>query len=400
MITKERAWIELDFNALKENIKLLQNLLPTSCQLMAVVKANAYGHGDILISKELNRLGIFHFAVATLKEAICLREQGILGEILILGYTDPSDIKDLIFYDLTQTIVDKDYASWLNFCAKNYFSSIYYQQQNVKLDSSTNCPFPSSKVKVHLKIDTGMHRLGEDYQHSNFINEIFSYPYLNILGTYSHLCVADHLTTPNITFTQEQISHFYETINNIKLANHNPGKIHIQSSYGILHYPNLICDFARPGIALYGAFSNLEDRQTSSIPLHPVLSLKAQIAAIKEVPYGETVGYGRSYTTTSNRKIATVTIGYADGLPRNFSERNSFVLINGCKAFVVGRICMDQLMVDVTDIPSIATSQTVTLIGKDGDLQIFPEEVADKCCTITNELLSRLGDRPSRMVVL
>lgn len=397
MITKERAWIELDFNALKENIELLQRLLPTSCQLMAVVKANAYGHGAILISKELNRLGIFHFAVATLKEAICLREQGIIGEILILGYTDPSDIKDLIFYDFTQTILDKDYASWLNFCTKNYVSSIHYKQPCCNLSSFDNSS--SSKVKVHLKIDTGMHRLGEDYQHSDFINEIFSYPYLNILGTYSHLCVADHLTAHDINFTQEQISHFYETIQNIKLANHNPGKIHIQSSYGILHYSNLICDFARPGIALYGAFSNLEDRQTSSVPLRPVLSLKAQIASIKEVPYGETVGYGRTYTATSNRKIATVTIGYADGLPRNFSEHNSFVLINGHKAFVVGRICMDQLMVDVTDIPSITTSQIVTLIGKDGDLQIFPEEVADKCCTITNELLSRLGDRPSRIVV-
>jgi serine/alanine racemase len=367
-----RAWIEIDLAALKHNARVLQELLPKQCKLMAVVKANAYGHGDITIAKTLNQLDIYAFAVATLEEGIHLRKNGIKGEILILGYTNPCDIDCLVHYRLTQTVVDCAYAKVLNDSGK--------------------------KIKVHAKIDTGMHRLGVNADNHSEIESIFKYDNLMVEGVFSHLCVSDSLKDEDIIYTKYQFERFFNTVNFLISKGYSPGKLHIQASYGILNYPDLPCDFARAGIALYGVLS--DNNKTHEKPdLRPVLSLKSRIAMVKEIESGESVSYGRQYIADNNMKIAMVTIGYADGIPRNISKSNSYVLLRGKKAPIIGRICMDQLVIDVTHIDTAEPGDIVTIIGRDGNEHIRCEDIAEKCGTISNEILSRLGSRLKHVIV-
>ncbi len=367
--TKGRAWIEINLNHLKHNVKELRSILPGDCTLMAVVKANAYGHGDMRISRELNKTGVYSFAVATLSEGVQLRRNGIKGEILIFGYTHPQDFKYLVKYNLIQTVVDYEYAQILN----NY----------------------GKKISVHIKIDTGMHRLGENYNNISNLEAIFHLENLRIEGSYTHLSAADGSSREDIAFTRNQIDHFYKTIGRLKNLGYNPGKLHIQSSYGVLNYPELHCDYARIGIALYGVLSSGQDHIQVSVDLRPVLSVKARIVMTKMIEKGDAVSYGRMFTALDSRKVATVAIGYADGIPRNLA--NGSILVDGQRAPIIGRICMDQLMIDVTDIPDSQQDKIVTVIGREGGSQIRAEEVASKSGTITNELLTRLGNRLNRI---
>ncbi|WFR60047.1 serine racemase VanT catalytic subunit [Anaerocolumna sp. AGMB13025] len=369
--TKGRAWIEINLENLRGNTEALQAVLPKDCTLMAVVKANAYGHGDIHIAKELNRIGIHSFAVATLTEGVNLRRNGVKGEILIFGYTHPQDFKYLVKYDLIQTVVDYDYAQTLNRFGQT--------------------------IKVHIKIDTGMHRLGENYTNLTNLEGIFQLANLMIEGTYTHLSVSDGRTLEDIEFTKGQINHFYKTVRRLNDLGYDPGKLHIQSSYGVLNYPELHCDYARVGIALYGVLSSDQDTTRVLVNLKPVLSVKARIVMTKILDKGEAVSYGRTFTAREDRNIAVVTIGYADGIPRNMEEGQ--VLVKGFKAPIIGRICMDQLMIDITDIPQIEPDDIVTVIGREGSAFIGAEEVAEKSGTITNELLTRLGNRLNRIYI-
>lgn len=366
-----RAWIEINLTNLIENVKELKAVLPSNCTLMAVVKANAYGHGDIRVARELNKTGVYSFAAATLAEAVDLRRSGIKGEILIFGYTHPQDFKYLVRYDLIQTVVDYEYAQTLNSYGR--------------------------PVSVHIKIDTGMHRLGENYNNVSNLAAIFRLENLRIKGTFTHLSVSDSNAPEDISFTGTQIAHFYDTVQKLKDLGFDPGRLHVQSSYGVLNYPELECDYARIGIALYGVLSSARDSVKVKIPLKPVLSVKARIVMTKSIEKGDAVSYGRIYSASGDRKIATVTIGYADGIPRNLED--GYVLVKGRKAPIVGRICMDQLMIDVTDIPETQPDDIVTIIGTEGDASIRAEEIASKSGTITNELLTRLGNRLNRTYV-
>ena len=368
---KGRAWTEINLNNLSNNVKEFRSILPENCKLMAVVKANAYGHGDIRISKELNKMGVFSFAVATLSEGVELRRNGIKGEILIFGYTHPQDFKLLVKYHLIQTVVDLEYARILNSYGR--------------------------KLPVHIKIDTGMHRLGENYNNISGLETIFHLNNLIIQGTYTHLSAADSLTKEDTVFTKAQIEHFYKTVQALADNGYNPGKLHIQSSYGVLNYPDLSCDYARIGIALYGVLSSAYDKTRVSINLKPVLSVKARIVMTKTIEQGEPGSYGRTFMAPEERKIATVTIGYADGIPRNLEA--GYVLVKGYRTPIIGRICMDQLMVDITDIPDVEPDDIVTVIGTDGTNQIRAEEIAGNSGTITNELLTRLGNRLKRIYI-
>ncbi|EPR13375.1 serine racemase VanT catalytic subunit [Ruminiclostridium papyrosolvens] len=366
-----RAWAEIDLDRLIHNVNQLKCLLPHECQLMAVVKSNAYGHGDIEISKVLNKTGISAFAVATLAEGIELRTNKIKGEILILGYTHPHEAPLLVKYNLTQTVVDYQYAELLD---------------------STGL-----KIKVHIKIDSGMHRLGETNDALSNLDRTYNCKNLIVGGTYTHLSTADSIDPSNILFTKEQIKKFYNTLNYLKSHNRNPSKIHIQSSYGILNYPELDCDYARVGIALYGVLSKENEETKVRADLRPVLSLKARIVLTKEIQEGESVGYGRNFIAVKNTKIAVLCIGYADGIPRSLSCGKGYVLIKGKKAPIIGNICMDQLTVDISEIPDVQQGDIATLIGNDGNEAITAEQVASQAGTITNELLSRLGSRIERL---
>lgn len=268
-----RAWIELNMKNLKNNINEFKSIIPKSTKIMAVVKANAYGHGIIIISKYLTTIGINDFAVATLEEAILLRQNGISGNILILGYTNINEIKYVIKYNLIQTIIDFDYAKKIN---------------SIKLDK---------KVNVHLKINTGLNRIGENYKNiENFI-KIFNMPNLNILGFFTHLAVADSLDNRDINFTMYQINNFDYCINQLRSAGYNPGKLHVQNTYGTLNYSNLNYDYVRIGIGMYGIFNNYEHTNNSKSPikLMPVLSVKSRISSIHEIEKNNSVSYGRKF---------------------------------------------------------------------------------------------------------
>ena len=368
-----RAWIELDLSALRHNVNQLQSILPENCTLMPAVKANAYGHGAVLIAKELNHSGIRSFCVATVSEGMELRRGGVKGEILVLGYTHPEQVPFLRKYRLTQTVIDMPYARLLNSYGK--------------------------KLKVHLKIDTGMHRLGISADQQKEIASIFQMKNLVIEGIFTHLCVADEETAEKKAFTLGQAEAFQRVICNLNDQGLACGKTHLLSSYGLLRYPELAGDYARVGIALYGVLSNRRDLDDCPIALHPVLSLKARIALTKELHTGEGAGYGLKYVAESDRKIAVLSIGYADGIPRALSCNHGKVLINGYEAPIIGRICMDQMIVDITDLPDVKSGDIAVIIGKSGQYEITAYDLAEARGTITNELLSRLGSRLNRMIV-
>lgn len=367
----DRAYIEINLENLEHNVRVLCGAMPPKCELMAVVKAEAYGHGMYEIATHLDRIGVRAFAVATIDEGIKLRRCGVRGEILILGYTAPERAKELRKYNLTQTLIDYDYACRL---------------------SEQGCT-----VKVHMKIDTGMHRLGFDPDFNiEEILSVFAMEHLVINGIYTHLCVADSLEEEDVYFTKRQIANFYGILKRLKKEGIHIPKIHIQSSYGLLNYPELKCNYVRAGIALYGVLSTSDAQTKLQLDLRPVLSLKAKVVLLRFVWEGESVGYGRAFIADRDCVIAIVSIGYADGFPRSLSGRGTEVLINGFRAPVAGRICMDQLAVDVTDIPDIAVGMTATLIGRDGGEEISAPTVAENTESITNELFSRMGSRLGR----
>lgn len=370
---QERAWIELNKKNLHKNINTLSALLPPGCQLMPAVKANGYGHGAILIAKELSRCGITAFCVAAVKEGIELRRNGIKGRILVLGYTHPEQFALLRRYHLIQTVVDYSYANVLNAYGK--------------------------KIKVHLKIDTGMHRLGVRHEKIAELCNIFECKNLLIDGAYTHLC-ADETTSPIDTkFTLAQGKAFYDVIEQLERRGYHCPKVHLQASYGLLNYPALAGNYARIGIALYGVLSNHADLDCCTAKLYPVLSVKARVASIRDLFAGEAAGYGLQYVAAQDSKIAALTIGYADGLPRALSGGVGKVLIKGHQAPIIGRICMDQTLVDITNIPNVRQGDIAVIIGKSGEYEITAYDIAEQAGTITNEVLSRLGTRLYRMMI-
>ena len=372
-LLKDRAWIEINLSNLEHNVREIERIIPDKTKIMAVVKANAYGHGMITVARHLNQIGITSFAVATLQEGITLRENNITGDILILGYTSINNLEYVLKYDLIQTVVDLDYAHKL-------------------LKSSY-----SNKVKVYLKINTGMNRIGINYKDIMNIKKLYTSNKLNILGMFSHFCVADSSKKSDIAFSRKQISRFDEVIQALTSSNIEVGKVHLQSSYGILNYSNLIYDYVRPGIILYGVHEVKNPYCKTSINLKPVLSLKARITSIKEINKGDSVSYGRGYKALKKETIATVSIGYADGFPRNVSGKGAKVMVNGQYAYIIGRICMDQLMINITDLANIKVGDIVTLIGDDSEISI--EELAFKSQTITHELLCGLNNRLGYVVI-
>lgn len=366
-----RAWAEIRLDSITHNVNELRRVLPPECGLMAVMKADAYGHGSAAVSKHLNRIGIRHFAVAEINEGIALRKKGVKGEILVLGYTAPSRFKDLRRYNLAQTVIGADYADALSRFGK--------------------------PLRVHIKIDTGMSRLGERCDNRERIYSMYRHRNLRISGTFTHLSEADSLEEKDIAFTEAQISRFFEIAAQLRRQGIDPGRLHIQSSYGILNYPGLSCGMARPGIVLYGLLGREDDEVRTEIDLRPAFSLKARIALVKEMKAEEGVGYGRMYTAVKPGKIATVCIGYADGVPRMLAKNGGAVLIRGQRAPIAGNICMDQLMAEVTHIGDVKEGDVVTIIGRDGEETITTGEVARLCGTIANEIVSGIGSRVVRV---
>lgn len=365
-----RAWIELDRAALRHNVEYLRALLPPGCALMPALKANAYGHGAALIAGELSALGVRAFCVATVFEGMELRRRGIRGEILILGGTHPRHVPLLARYHLTQTVVDLPYALELN--------------------------ARGQAVSVHVKLDTGMHRLGESCENPAGLRRIFACENLRVTGAYTHLYEDDLARPEDRAEARAQARAFYQAAEELERAGCRIPKVHLLASGGLLHCPDLGGDYARAGIALYGQLSTKAAWRSSGGALRPVLSLKARIVLIREVPQGEGAGYGHQFKAERRTRIAVAAIGYGDGLPRCLSGGVGAALVRGRAAPVAGRICMDQTLLDVTGVPEAAVGDTAVFIGKSGDREITACDVAEQAGTISNEILSRLGPRLER----
>ena len=372
--SKERSWIEINTKNLEYNINQIKQIIPKTTQIMAVVKANAYGHDSIIISKKLQEIGINDFAVATLPEAIKLRENNITGNILILGYTEPEELQKVIDNNIIQTIVDNDYAKSV-------------LKANLQ-----------GKLKCHIKINTGMNRIGEFYDDFTALSEIYQNPALQIEGTFTHLCVSDSDKIEDINFTKEQINRFDKAIEFIKNQGLNPGKLHTQASYGTINYTNCKYDYVRMGILMYGINASYDCYNKYNVDFKPVMTVKSKVTSIKYINPEETVSYGRTFKADNKIKIASVGIGYADGVPRALSNI-LIVKINNKKYHQIGRICMDQLMIEINDENPIAIGDEVILIDTNESKDLTLEDWAKVTNTITDEIICQFTTRLKRIEI-
>ena len=372
--SKERSWIEINTKNLEYNINQIKQIIPKTTQIMAVVKANAYGHDSIIISKKLQEIGINDFAIATLPEAIKLRENNITGNILILGYTELEELQKVIDNNIMQTIVDNNYA---------------------KLVLKANL---QGKLKCHVKINTGMNRIGEFYDNFAALSEIYQNPALQIEGTFTHLCVSDSDKIEDINFTKEQINRFDKAIEFIKNQGLNPGKLHTQASYGTINYTNCKYDYVRMGILMYGINASYDCYNKYNVDFKPVMAVKSKVTSIKYINPAETVSYGRTFKADNKIKIASVGIGYADGVPRALSNI-LIVKINNKKYHQIGRICMDQLMIEINDENPIAIGDEVILIDPNESKDLTLEDWAKLTNTITDEIICQFTTRLKRIEI-
>ena len=368
-----RAWIELSRKALEHNLSEIQKHLDPQCRIMAVVKANAYGHGAELVTDALQKMGIRDFAVATLEEGIALRKNGITGQIVVLGETIPSSVGALLEYRLTQTIVSAEYAQRLAESVRS------------RKDPSEN---GGDALAVHVALDTGMHRIGLDSDDAAGIRAVYQTEGLNVTGIFTHSDLPQ-----DITFTELQIRRFFRAVDRLKADGIEVKGTHVQNSYACVNYSPQPCSYARLGLLLYGIRSGRDDYLKEAVDLWPVMSLYCRITSVRAIEPGETVGYGRTFQADQPSVIATLGIGYADGIPRALSNGKMKVLVRGKAAPVVGRICMDQMMLDVTDIPGVKEGDLVTIIGRDGEESRRCEDLAEGSGTITYEIISRLSSR-------
>ncbi len=370
-----RAWAEISLDNIAHNIREIRRITSKNAEIMGVVKADAYGHGVMEVAKTLLENGASRFAVSMLDEAIQLRRAGIEVPILILGYTDPIRASEIIENDVTQSVFSHELAQAL----------------------SDEAVRQGRKVKIHIKIDTGMSRIGflPGYSAVKNVVEISRLPNIIIEGLFTHFATADE---KNREYTYTQFERFMSICSELqRIGIHIPVK-HCANSAGIIEYPEMHLDLVRPGIILYGMYPS-EEVDKSKIELKPAMTLKANVIMVKEVEKNTSISYGRIFTTNRTSKIATIPIGYADGFTRMLSNKGK-VLIHGEYAPVVGRICMDQCMVDVTDIGnSVEVGDEVVLIGSQGQNNIMVEDVAQTIGMINYELVCIVGKRIPRAFV-
>ena len=367
-----RTWAEIDLNHLEHNYRALRAMLPAGCRFVGVVKANAYGHGAVPTARKLEELGAEYLAVACLEEAVELRQADIRAPILVLGHTPAEQAGELMGYRLTQTVFDLENARGLSAAAGE----------------------AGRTLKIHLKADTGMSRLGWlcDSGHLEStaagIREICGLPGLEAEGIFTHFANADG----DEAYTMLQFTRFLDLLDLLKKENITFPIRHCAASAAVLNYPCTHLDMVRPGIALYGHYPNPSCEGLDGPGLLPVMTLKTRIAAVKELPAGTPVSYGCTHVLERPARIATLPIGYADGLPRLCSDRQE-VLIRGVRAPIVGRICMDMCMADVTGISGAAPGDEVEVFGRG----IPVEEAAGLAQTIQYELLCAVSPRVPRI---
>lgn len=368
MLALTRA--EIDLSAIRHNVRLLCRHVGAGVRLMAVVKANAYGHGAVPVARAALEAGASWLGVASVAEGIALRDAGLRAPILVLGYTPPTLAAEALRHDLSLTVYDVGVAREIGRVAR-------------ALDRL---------ARVHVKVDTGMHRLGFlPHQVPHALAEIGATPGVHIEGVFTHLSSAD--SDPEYTLWQVQRFQSATAGANVMLR-------HVCNSAGTMSYPQAHYDLVRVGIALYGLspYAPLPPASPLVAHLRPALTLKTVIASVKWLPDGARVGYGGRYRCKGACRIAVIPVGYGDGFrraPHNFGE----VLVRGRRAPVVGNVCMDQSMIDVTHIPDVQLDDEVVLIGRQGDEVITADEIAARLGTINYEVVTALTARPTRVYV-
>lgn len=360
-MTGKRSWVEIDLRQLKRNYEIYKSLQPAGREVMAVVKADAYGHGDKEVSAALASLGVKHFAVSNIDEALHVRSVTD-GEILILGYTPIDMAEELVRNNITQALLSEKYAEAL---------------------LSTGQP-----VKCQFAIDTGMRRIGLNADDPEYCERMIRKYSRYLTGLFTHLCVAD--TPEQNEFTEGQIRK-YEAVCD-RVADLNLSCHCMNSAGGLWHEAR--SDYARLGIILYG----LKPDYVNTLPegIAPVLSWKSVVSMVKDVKPGDTIGYGRSFTVEKPMTIATIPTGYADGYSRLLSNKGC-VLINGHRAPIVGRVCMDQMMVDVSGTEGVGIGTEVALLGRSSDEVITADDLANLYGTIGYEIVCGINKRVRRV---
>lgn len=365
------AWAEVDLSKITANVKEFRRLLPGTLSLMAVVKANAYGHGAPETAAAALKGGATMLGVASLDEGMKLRSRGVKAPVLILGYTDPQYTDLLKEGDLTPTIF-------------NWESARALSQQACAL---------GMRMSFHLKVDTGMGRLGPagPREALQLLEKVAGLPGLQLEGVFTHLACADE---KDRTFTQRQLTLFCNLLAAAAGKGiHIPLK-HAANTAGIIGYPDAFFDMVRVGIGIYGYYPSVAvDRD--KVCLQPALTLKSRIVYLKKVPAGTPVSYGGSYRTSRSTTIATVALGYGDGLSRHLSN-NGFMLVRGRRVPIAGRICMDMTMLDVGPLSGVQEGDEVVAYGRQGSVEISLEEVAEHLGTISYELLCNVSARVPR----
>jgi alanine racemase len=372
----QRAWVEIDLGALSYNVKQLLRFLSPRTQLMAVVKADAYGHGAVTVAKTALEAGASWLGVATVPEGIQLREGGIKSPILILGAINTKEqIQAIAHWKLQPTICSPKQALIFS----NTLEAINY-----------NSPIP-----VHIKLDTGMSRLGTNWQEAaDFVQLVQGLPHLDIASIYSHLATAD---SPDSTVMEEQHSRYEEAIAQIKARGIKIPSLHLANSAATLADPKLHYDMVRAGLAIYGLYP--APHLKNKIKLQPVLQLKARVTQVKTIAAGTGVSYGHQFIAPRDMRLAVVGIGYADGVPRSLSNQMQ-VLIRGQRISQIGTITMDQIMLDVSSIPDLQEGEIVTLLGEQGKEQISADDWANQLNTIAWEILCGFKHRLPRVAVM
>lgn len=433
-----RLFAEIDLDAAVSNLKNLSGLIkPRKTAICCVVKANGYGHDDCTLCRVLEENGVGMFAVSNIEEAVKLRQGGCTGDILILGYTHPDYTHLLIKYNIIQTVTGLEHARSLSdrvdlpgdtndsdkrisVCStddaniRGDISNMSTKSTDLPGDTndsdkrinacSTNNATIEGNVRVHIKIDTGMGRLGiklDDFEGArDEIIAIANLPGIAAEGIFTHLAAADSASSDNIDFTTAQTECFFYLAGECERAGVKFIHRHtFNSAGGLMHYDPR-STLVRFGIALYGLKPDAQMKMP--VELKPVMSLKSHVAQVKKLHKGETVSYGRTFTAAREMTVAVVTAGYADGYPRALSSfgnsPNGYMLIGGKKARILGRVCMDQTVADVTDIPGVTVGTTATLIGTDGEYTITADDLAVMADTIGYEIICGIGLRVPRLI--
>lgn len=366
-----RCFAEVRLDAIEHNIKEVRRKVGEEVDILAVIKADGYGHGAIPIAHRLRNL-VQYFATATIEEAIELREAGVTHPILILGYTSPSQYDDIVKYDITQTIYSLDTAKLLNEAGKR----------------------AGKKGKLHIALDTGMTRIGFRMNEESLseVEMISKLENVYLEGMFSHFSCAD---MTDKAYSKMQMEHYDWFAGELeKRGVHIPVK-HLCNSAGIIEFDSHRFNMVRSGIITYGLYPSDEVRM-DELHFEPALTWKTHVVNIKEIEAGVGVSYGATYVTKRPTKIATLSVGYADGYPRSLSNKGR-VIIRGQYAPIIGRVCMDQMMVDVTDIPDVAMEDEAILVGREGGACLSVEEVANLSGSFNYEFVCDISKRVKRI---